>query len=485
MCRVKIGKTNKNPICQFKVHMVNFNIAPPLLGGGNCSNDVFVITGQNENNILPKICGFNDGQHYYFAVDESGVITFNFMLNYNHYYHERKFNIQLTQIPCSVEKLKAPPNCLQYLTGTYGTIKSFNYQVSSSSSPSNSYARGRNNVNSDASNSGSVSSTTGYPNDLDYSICFKKEPGFCSITYELASAGDGRLSPFEIGTSETLTGHRIVSSFTHSPGSLVNSLLSSRSSNRDVSKFNVLSNNHVNNATSPGSSFNHSTVSSSSSSLSNHLSSIPVSLPPSTTVIASQCTEDYLIVGGGIRLCSASIPYLPLSSVSSLPDSSSSSSDSPFNGPSIGKFDLQSNHLITSNNTSSSSSSVVLYTDFTSGPFNLRFVSNSLGSARGFNLIFRQNPCNWGVFSALFPVSFQINKHIHTLARFVVVALYLHAHLPTFAHGKGLVVSPFIGCKKKVTNLLSFFLSFSHKHSHSPSLYVIWIDKRVCTLKVN
>lgn len=380
MCRVKIGKTNKNAICQFKVNMVNFNIAPPLLGGGNCSNDVFVITGQNENNILPKICGFNDGQHYYFAVDESGVITFNFMLNYNHYYHERKFNIQLTQIPCSVDKLKAPPNCLQYLTGTYGTIKSFNYQVSSSSSSS--YARGRNNL--DASTN-VVSSTTGYPNDLDYSICFKKEPGFCSITYELASTGDGRLSPFEIGTSETLTGHRIVSSFTHSPGS---SSLSSRSSNRDVSKFNVLSNNHVNNGTSPA--LNHSSVSTSSSSLSNHLSSIPVSLPSSTTVIASQCTEDYLIVGGGIRLCSASIPYLPLSSVSSLTDSSSSSVDSPFNG-SIGKFDLQSNHLITNN---TSSSSVVLYTDFTSGPFNLRFVSNSLGSARGFNLIFRQNPCN-------------------------------------------------------------------------------------------
>ena len=412
MCRIRIGKSNKHSICQFKLDFINFNIAPPLTASGNCSNDVFVVTGQNENNIIPKICGFNDGQHYFFAVDESGVITFNFMFNYNHYYHERKFNLQLTQIPCSIEKLKAPPNCLQYLTGTYGSIKSFNYQGQvASGSSTNSLPRGRNAISSDQL------SNTGYPNDLDYSICFKKEPGFCSITYELATTSDNRLAPFEIGSIDSSSGgsnlvggssHKVIPSFSHST---INSLLSTRSASRDTSKFNVVSNNHNGSHVTLPPSTSSSTTSTSaglsyinggggggaiggtSSSSPSTLPLLPLTLSPgSTTVIASQCTEDYLIVGGGIRLCSASIPYLPLSPVSPQTEislSTSTLSDIALSG-SIGKFDLQSNVLLTNNG----SSPIILYTDYTSGPFALRFVSNSLGNARGFNLIYRQNPCN-------------------------------------------------------------------------------------------
>ena len=307
------------------------------------------------------------------------------MLNYNQYYYERRFNLQLTQIPCSVEKLKAPPNCLQYLTGTYGNIKSFNYYNHGSLGGQNSLA---NNANSLPKGRNAITNNeltnAGYPNDLDYTICFKKEPGFCSITYELATTSDNRLAPFEIGSSEsTINNHRVIPSFSHST---INSLLSTRSANRDTSKFNVLSNNHNgSHVTSPPTT----TTSTSSSSVST-LPLLPLTLPVSTTVIASQCTEDYLIVGGGIRLCSASIPFLPLSPVSPQADGSLSTgtlTDIAFSG-SIGKFDIQSNTLL-SNNTSP----VILYTDSTNGPFALRFVSNSLGNARGFNLIYRQNPC--------------------------------------------------------------------------------------------
>ena len=60
MCRTKIGKIHSN-ICQFKVDFRTFDVARPI--EGNCSQDIFVISGQNENDIVPKICGLNNGQH--------------------------------------------------------------------------------------------------------------------------------------------------------------------------------------------------------------------------------------------------------------------------------------------------------------------------------------------------------------------------------------------------------------------------------------
>lgn len=60
ICRTKIGKIDRN-ICQFRLDFRTFDIAKPI--DGNCSQDIFTISGQNENHIVPKICGFNNGQH--------------------------------------------------------------------------------------------------------------------------------------------------------------------------------------------------------------------------------------------------------------------------------------------------------------------------------------------------------------------------------------------------------------------------------------
>lgn len=56
--------------------------------------------------------------------------------------------------------MTAPPNCLQYNIGVQGSIRSFNYEDP--------------NV-----------SAQGYLNNLDYTICFRKEPGFCTVTYSV------------------------------------------------------------------------------------------------------------------------------------------------------------------------------------------------------------------------------------------------------------------------------------------------------------
>lgn len=58
----------------------------------------------------------------------------------------------------------APPNCLQYHLGIQGNIRSFNYEELSQQA---------------------VVGYGLYLNNLDYTICFRKQPGFCTITYSV------------------------------------------------------------------------------------------------------------------------------------------------------------------------------------------------------------------------------------------------------------------------------------------------------------
>lgn len=96
----------------------------------------------------------------------------------------RKWNIHIEQLACESRDL-APPHCLQYYEGTQGTIKSFNYD----------------------SHEGRDSSSTaeGYPNNIDYIVCIRKETGFCSIAYEFMSDSSGGLWPFSVGPTPSGT----------------------------------------------------------------------------------------------------------------------------------------------------------------------------------------------------------------------------------------------------------------------------------------
>ncbi|XP_054715415.1 uncharacterized protein LOC129224894 [Uloborus diversus] len=166
-CRARVAK-HSDSICQIRLDFLEFDLARPV--EGNCSQDMLVITGQNENNLVPKICGLNTGQHYYVDVEDSGAITLHITM-VGHY--GRKFNIKVTQVKCA-SKEAAPPHCLQYHRGTRGSIKSFNYDEPSLLG-------------------------SGYPNNMDYVICLRKEPGFCSVTYQLHAEGR-QVAPFAVGS---------------------------------------------------------------------------------------------------------------------------------------------------------------------------------------------------------------------------------------------------------------------------------------------
>ncbi|XP_076316289.1 uncharacterized protein LOC143228807 [Tachypleus tridentatus] len=168
LCRIRVGK-KKPAICQMRLDFLELDIARPV--DGNCSQDMLVISGQNENNLVPRICGLNTGHHFYVDVDESGMVSVHVTMMNS---YSRKFNIKITQFECQTDKV-VPLHCLQYYTGTHGVIKSFNYDEDGSSVHQ------------------------GYPNNLDYTICLKKESGFCSVSYELSSDVAG-IKPFGVGS---------------------------------------------------------------------------------------------------------------------------------------------------------------------------------------------------------------------------------------------------------------------------------------------
>ncbi|XP_064464049.1 uncharacterized protein LOC135375245 [Ornithodoros turicata] len=170
MCKVRVAKRDVD-ICQFRLDFLTLDLARPV--DGNCSQDMLVVSGQNENNQVPRICGLNTGQHAYVDVEESGGISLNLMMVGS---YSRKFDIKVTQLECDGPQ-SAPSHCLQYFWGTHGMVRSFNYEEN-----------------------GGVHHQ-GYPNDLDYVVCLRKEPGFCSVTYEVASEETTRgHAAFGVGT---------------------------------------------------------------------------------------------------------------------------------------------------------------------------------------------------------------------------------------------------------------------------------------------
>ena len=91
----------------------------------------------------------------------------------------------------------APPHCLQYFDSTQGKIKSFNYDA-------------RNLASGDEREMSTAGGAAyeGYPNNIDYLICIRKETGFCSVSYEYMADSSGSVMPFSVGSDLGLAGRR-------------------------------------------------------------------------------------------------------------------------------------------------------------------------------------------------------------------------------------------------------------------------------------
>ncbi len=170
-CEYTICKLTDD-ICRIRFDFNTFNIAGPQVGTtvstvatavstdggaiGDCVTDSFSITAPGEVGS-PVICGFNTGQHM--IVDASDCchkVTFDIGGGAT----TREWDIKVTQYSCASQD-GGPDGCLQYLTGTSGTIASYNFPTTASS----------------------VTSTATHLSNQLYTVCWRQERGFCGVCF--------------------------------------------------------------------------------------------------------------------------------------------------------------------------------------------------------------------------------------------------------------------------------------------------------------
>ena len=145
LCRYTICKCNPL-ICQIRLDFTAFELAPPFTCGGSstsvactttdgpligdCIYDTFMVTSPGST-APPVICGYNTGQHMYIT---SSDLCNNIVIKMDpEYTFSRRWDIKVTQYECGQhQNMIAPPGCLQWNTGTIGTIQNFNFKDTSS-----------------------------------------------------------------------------------------------------------------------------------------------------------------------------------------------------------------------------------------------------------------------------------------------------------------------------------------------------------------
>jgi len=167
-CALTICKCSTD-VCQLRLDFETFALNNPVTvstvtigpataaaGTGNslgaCNVDQFSVTVPGGKSP-PVICGTNTGSHMYVpAADQCNILAAN--IGSSSTATTASFTIKITQVPCS-SKTKAPNGCLQYYTGTTGTITTFNYNSAAGVLLTN----------------------------QDYSACIRSERTYCAICY--------------------------------------------------------------------------------------------------------------------------------------------------------------------------------------------------------------------------------------------------------------------------------------------------------------
>jgi len=154
-CSFSVCKTTDD-ICQIRLNFDAFDIAQPDTktltstnpsGRTQCQKAQF--TASSAGAASPTICGNNQAMHMIVdASDSCNLLNFNWVNNAS----PNNWNIHIMQIPCTA-KWKPPEGCLQYFTGSTGTIQSYNW-------------------------AGGV-----HLANQDYNNCIRTERGFCSMQY--------------------------------------------------------------------------------------------------------------------------------------------------------------------------------------------------------------------------------------------------------------------------------------------------------------
>jgi len=166
-CSLTVCKSQSD-VCQLRLDFETFVLSDPVtvttliglaaVGAGAfnnlgaCVTDSFSVSSPGAK-APPLICGTNTGYHMYIpASDQCNVLTSNFGSSSTA--TTSAFTIKVTQVECSSKTL-APNGCTQYITGTTGTLETYNYNSAGGQLLQN----------------------------QDYAVCVRAERAVCTICY--------------------------------------------------------------------------------------------------------------------------------------------------------------------------------------------------------------------------------------------------------------------------------------------------------------
>jgi len=164
-CTFTFNKVSTD-ICQLRLDFQTFSGFDET--AGSCT-DKLVTEGQTGSNP-PTICGTNTGYHMYTEFGVTSTDTISLTITYGSTTTAKAFNILTRQVSCDAT-WKAPTDCVQYYTGTTGTIQSYNF--------------------------GGAQLLQG----MYYTNCIRTEFGYCGVQYK-ESTGQTP-DAFDVGTIAT------------------------------------------------------------------------------------------------------------------------------------------------------------------------------------------------------------------------------------------------------------------------------------------
>ncbi|CAH1963133.1 unnamed protein product [Acanthoscelides obtectus] len=119
-CTFNVYKSNPS-VNRMRIDFVDLELAGPI--NGTCTVERLVIMGQDGNDVIPDICGYNTGQHIYVDVSTlTGPLQISVLSTMS---YRKRFRLQICQFKNSC--MEPANNCLQYYTGVNGVISTFNY----------------------------------------------------------------------------------------------------------------------------------------------------------------------------------------------------------------------------------------------------------------------------------------------------------------------------------------------------------------------
>ena len=152
-CLVTVNK--KLDTHQVRLELQDFDLTG-VDRSGSCSRDWMEVTGANLGSSVPRVCGLNTGHHLVLHVESTALTPVVIRFPAPKVAVQRLFRIRVTLVSKTEAELLAPKDCAQYYKGQSGVVRSFNYE-------------GRKDR--------AIATVAG----LKYTVCFKKEPGFCSL----------------------------------------------------------------------------------------------------------------------------------------------------------------------------------------------------------------------------------------------------------------------------------------------------------------